>query len=280
MSIISEIKESYRDNGVTVKLIYINIGIFILLRLIDIFALTGMFPQGSLLTWVGMPTHAQELLFRPWTIMTYMFSHYDFIHIIFNLLCLHWFGRLFNSLFGQHLVLRTYIIGGLVGALFCLVGAAILPVGRIMIGASASILALLMAVAVYAPNQSVSVVFVGNIKLKYYALVFVVIDIISIPGLVNAGGHIAHLGGALAGALLALWWKQNGVPQQGKPFRLWRKRPKMKVVYRRPLTDMEYNAAKVDNAREIDRILDKIKSSGYDSLTKEERQKLFNESKN
>lgn len=283
MSIVQEIKESFRENNIVVKLIYVNVGVFAVLRIFDLLMmLAGSSLQGSLTLLLAMPTTPEGMIVKPWTVITYMFSHYDFIHIIFNLLCLHWFGRLFCYLIGEHLVMRTYLIGGLAGAVACLLGAEILPVGSVMLGASAAILALLLAVAVYAPNYSVGIVFIGQVKLKYYALALVLIDIVSIPGLYNAGGHIAHLGGALAGVILALRWKRNGVPVPSRTSHSFNwnflHRKRMKVVQRRPLTDMEYNAQRAEREREVDRILEKIKKSGYDSLSEKERRLLFEES--
>lgn len=280
MSIVQDIKESFRENIIVVKLIYVNIGIFAVLRIFDLLMmLAGSSLQGWLTLQLAMPTTFSSLILKPWTVVTYMFSHYDFIHIIFNLLCLHWFGKLFCYLIGEHLVMRTYLIGGFVGAVACLLGAEILPVGSVMLGASAAILALLLSVAVYAPNFKVGIVFVGQVKLKYCALILVLIDIVSIPGLYNAGGHIAHLGGALAGVILALWWKKNGVPSRSESKSIYDlnflHRRKMKVTYRRPLTDIEFNAQRAEREREVDRILEKIKKSGYDSLSESERRTLF-----
>lgn len=277
---MTDIKNSFRRNGMTNKLIYINIGVFVVIRLLDLLMFWNI--DNVLLGNFAMPTALQNIMYKPWTLFTYMFTHYDFIHIIFNLLCLYWFGQIFEVIVGEQHILKTYIIGGLAGAVACLVGNIILPMGSIMIGASAAILALLFVVTVWHPNYRVHVVFVGDIRLKYYAAFFVFVDIVSIPGLVNVGGHVAHLGGALAGVILALCWKKYGLPRHSlfHNFSSQHKKTNLKVIRNERMTDdMLFNANKVARSREIDRILDKIKLSGYESLTQEERQMLFDESK-
>lgn len=277
MSIISDLREQYRTGGSAVRLMYVNIVVFVFVALLG---LVGV-DRYDMLSLLAMPMDATECLVRPWTVLTYMFVHQDIIHIIFNMLCLHWFGRLFSYLIDERLVLRTYLWGGVVGAVLCLVvfmGGS----NGILLGASGAVLALLFAVAVYDPEYSVHIVFVGDIRLKYYALIFVGIDILSIAAYNNVGGHVAHLGGALYGAAMGLWWKRNGLPSFSKQTRvsIFGRKPKMKVEYgHRPLTDMEYNAERASRSHEVDRILEKIKQSGYNSLTAEERQTLFDESK-
>ncbi len=283
MAIIDDLRKSFREGSTPVRLIYINVLVFIAIRLIELVGTLSGNGWLNPVSWFAMPTELSSFIRRPWTIFTYMFLHYDIIHIIFNMLCLHWFGQLFIALIGNRLVWRTYLIGGLVGGAACLLCGSVWAHGSVLLGASAGVLAVLLAVSVYEPNYSVSIVFVGTIRLKYYALIFIAIDILSIAGWSNAGGHVAHLGGAIAGALLAIRWKQHGLPQTtttsfGK--NLFRRKPKVTIIRGgRPLSDMEYNTQKREHSQEVDRILDKIKASGYDSLTKKERQTLFDESK-
>lgn len=276
MAFWREINESFSEGGTLIKLIYINIGVFLAVRVLSIFIDSSL-----LLSFVAMPIPLIELIHRPWTVLTYMFVHYDFIHVFFNLLCLYWFGRIFTAIIGQRTLLLTYLVGGLMGCVACLAAQFFMPIsGSVMIGASAAVMAILLAVAVYAPNYKIQVIFIGIVPLKYYAAFFVVIDIISVPGLVNTGGHLAHLGGALAGILLSLWWKWRGLPH-ARLSRHNRNRQKMHVVYNNQMTeDMKFNARRQEHNREIDRILDKMKQSGYDGLSKAEKQTLFDESKN
>lgn len=283
-SIIAEIKESFRDSAMTSKLIYVNVGLFLLVRLADLLGMFGVLPYRTILAWFTMPTSIDWFVYKPWTLFTYMFCHYDFIHLLLNMLCLHWFGRLFASIIGERHILSTYIIGGLIGGVACVVGLSLVDLERSqLLGASASVLSLLLAVAVIAPNYSVHVTFIGNVKLKYCALVMVMVDIISLPTFVNIGGHFAHLGGAILGVILALRWKKTGIPQSNILMETLARvgKPKMKVRKGgRVKSDYEYNTERVERSARVDRILDKIKGSGYDSLTTEEKKALFEDSKN
>lgn len=278
MSIITEIKESFRENGTVIRLIYINVAIFLVVRLVSV-----VWPDFIYAT-LAMPTTWLGALTHPWTLFTYMFTHFDLIHILFNMLCLYWFGRIFEQVAGNHLVLRVYILGGLAGALMCLIGLQFHSVGSYMIGASAAIMALLGAVAALAPNYVVNVIFVGNIRLKYYALIFFLIDIVGVTGYDNIGGHLSHIGGVVSGVLLAMYWNRKGLPKPSEPILKFNfnanKKSKMHVERgSRPMSDQEYNARRAERSREVDRILEKIKSTGYDSLTNAEKQTLFDASK-
>lgn len=291
MAIFHEIKESYRSGGLLIRLIYINLTVFVALRLLMGFysfsdSGAASFP---LLEWVSVPADLNLLLSRPWTLFTYMFVHFDFLHILFNLLCLYWFGRLFLHHFTSRQLWTVYWTGGAAGALLYLVAFNLIPAlqhnSSILMGASASSLAILFAVARYAPNDRITLVFIGEVSLKYIALVYFIIDLISIPTLANTGGHLAHLGGALAGLIWGSYAvrKTHSAKPGGPLFSMittrLRPRAKMEVKHRRPLTDMEYNQIKNQRQREVDRILEKIKASGYDSLSSAEKKMLFDASK-
>lgn len=263
-------------------LIFINITVFVLVRLMDFLAMMGIMPYQWVLGLLWLPSSDLfvTVTTRPWTVVTYMFTHYDFIHIIFNLIALYWFGKLMAYLIGEHLVVRTYIIGGIAGAVaYFITPSVILPVSSPMLGASASVMAIILCVAVMKPSYRVRLVLLGEIKLGWLAAAYVLIDILSIPGMTNVGGHIAHIGGAVAGLVLALVWKNGGVPAAGKSL-FEKKKSHLKVVRGGMAdSDMEWNRQKINKIAEIDRILDKIKASGYDSLTEAERQTLLDESK-
>jgi len=290
MSIINEIKASFREGNVLTKLIYVNVGVFVVIKLLQLMLM--LFGVGSafvqlLIGWLSVPSHPLSLLLRPWTLLSYMFLHYDFFHLLFNVLYLYWFGRLFVELVDSGKLLTVYIWGGLGGAAFYILAFNLFPAfypgvgGSVLLGASASVMAILFAVARINPDFKVYVFLIGPVKLKYLALGAFIIDLISIPGMANAGGHLAHIGGALVG--LYYGWRLTEGRIKGNFFDqlayrlggLFQKRSKMKVSYRRPLTDMEYNAQKVRRQKELDRILEKIKQSGYDSLSKEEKETLF-----
>ena len=291
MGILDEIKLSYRRGGMITRLIYINLIVFVVIRLLQAFYSfsNGLTAQGDypLLSWISVPSDPFQLLLKPWTLISYMFVHYEFLHILFNLLCLYWFGRIFLIFFSEKRLLQLYFIGGLFGALAFIIGYNLIPIlyqmapSSMLMGASASVLAILFAAARYAPDFRINLVLIGEVRLKYIALIYFILDLISIPTLANTGGHLAHLGGALAGVLMALYWAKKGVKKTNDPewspifTNLFTKKSKMKVTHRRPLTDMEYNAIKTNRKREVDRILEKVKASGYDSLTKEEKKALF-----
>ncbi len=288
-SIIDEIKKSYKEGGTLVRLIYINLAVFLAYNIIRVFFFLGGSSFGSDLSkYLAVPAYLPNLASRPWTIVTYMFFHEGFIHILFNLLWLYWLGRIFLSFMSERKLLGVYIMGGLSGALLYILFYNVFPVfGNVLpvsyaLGASASVLAVVFAAATYAPNLTLNLMFIGPVKLKYIAAFMVVLDIIGIAGS-NAGGHIAHLGGALFGYLFIYFLKQ-GV-DLGKPV-YWladvftesqasQRRKKMKVDYRKTSDDIEYNKLKAEKQAEIDRILDKISKAGYDSLTAEEKKTLF-----
>lgn len=288
-SIIDEIKKSYKEGGTLVRLIYINLAVFLAYNIIRVFFFLGGSSFGSELSkYLAVPAYLPNLASRPWTIVTYMFFHEGFIHILFNLLWLYWLGRIFLSFMSERKLLGVYIMGGLSGALLYILFYNVFPVfGNVLpvsyaLGASASVLAVVFAAATYAPNLTLNLMFIGPVKLKYIAAFMVVLDIIGIAGS-NAGGHIAHLGGALFGYLFIYFLKQ-GV-DLGKPV-YWladvftesqasQRRKRMKVDYRKTSDDIEYNKLKAEKQAEIDRILDKISKAGYDSLTAEEKKTLF-----
>lgn len=295
MSISSEIRDSFKYGSVLTRLIYVNIGTFLIFRFIQLFMVLMGHQPAMIHPWLAVlsvPADYLELLRHFWTPVTYMFLHFDFLHLLFNVLYLYWFGRLFIHLIGESYLLRTYLIGGLAGALAFFLAYNFLPAfygngNAILMGASASVMAVLFTVAKYKPNHKVYLLFFGEVRLKYIALTALIIDMISISNLNNTGGHLAHIGGALAGMLLGWRWTIKGLPDsrtfltsplQDVKNKLSRK-PKLSVAHKRPLTDYEYNALKVRRQKELDRILEKIKSNGYESLTAEEKRTLFDASK-
>ncbi len=287
MSITSEIKDSFRFGSNLTKLIYINLAVFIVYNLIRVIFFLGGSPIGGLLAqYIAVPADTASLISKPWTILTYMFFHEEFLHILFNMLWLYWFGIIFLEYLSQKKLVAVYLMGGISGAtlyilLFNVLGvfSQALPFA-IALGASASVLAVTIAISTLMPNYSITLMFIGPVKLKYLALFSVVLDIISIP-ISNPGGHIAHLGGAIFGYFYIIIGRQ-GV-DLAKPV-IWilslfkssrEPRSHLKVNYRKPLTDYDYNKKKVEQQLGLDKILDKIAKSGYDSLSKDEKETLF-----
>ena len=289
MAIIDEIKNSFRKGTVLNKLIYANVGIFLLVQLVHIGIVLSNAPEAydSFMRLLAVPSGLETLKVRFWTLFTYMFFHKDFFHILFNMLLFFWFGRLFMAELGEKKLLGIYLLGGLAGAILYIAAYNLFPFfdpvvdQSIALGASASVIAVVMAVSVYVPERRMHLVFIGPVKIIYVALFFFIISSV-VDFTVNTGGKIAHMGGALVGVLFALNYKQGkditrGFDRLMDRIVSWFKpgRSKMKVTHRRPVSDLEYNKRKVEEQKEIDRILDKISRAGYDSLTKSEKEMLF-----
>ena len=263
--------------------------------LISVFLMLFNWDASSWLQYLELPAWMPLFLSQPWTLLTYMFLHVGALHLLFNMLWLYWFGQLFLSFYSARHFRGLYILGGLCGGLFYMLAYNVFPYfasyvyGSFLLGASASVLAIVVATAVREPEYRVNFMFVGAVRLKYVALFMVVTDLLFMTS-GNGGGHIAHLGGALAG-----WWFALGL-QKGRDITRWinqvfdwfsggmkfkrpAKKPKMKVERGGKSADYDYNAQKKRQSEEIDRILDKLKKSGYASLTTEEKKRLFDASK-
>ena len=278
--IVQEIVDTYKKGGTLTKLIFINASVFVICGIVSIFF-------DPIKDWLSMPSGLPELMMRPWTLITYNFYHIEILHFIFNILSLYWFGKIFLVYFNNKKLLALYLIGGIVGGLLYLAVYNIFPTifhPGILMGASASIMAITIAAAVYAPDFIVPMAFVGEVKLKWIGLSFFILSVILIHS-TNPGGNIAHIGGALFGYLWVKQYKRGHEMTSGFSRFLSGlgslfKRRKMKVTYKRPPSDeLEYNRKKVTEQQEIDRILDKISKGGYDSLTKSEKDTLFDLSK-
>ncbi len=278
-SIFSELKGKMIDSGSRLNLfIGINIIVFLGLGILQTaeWLLTGdKAIAGWLVEQLAVPPYLPELATKPWTVLTYMFTHVNLFHCLFNLLWLYWMGRIFEDFLNPRQFIFTYLAGGLTGALLFIAFYNLFPgfqsvilASSGLIGASAAVMAIVVATATLLPDYSIMLLFFGEVRLKYLVLVYIAIDIIGISGL-NAGGSIAHLGGALLGFIFI---KRL---QAGNDWsKLFAKRRKLKIIQRnnaRPVNS--YN--NVPDEEVIDRILDKISRSGYDSLTKQEKEQLF-----
>ena len=292
---IDDIKSQYKNGSALIKLIFINVAIFITLHAIGLLFWLLTISGGTqlLISWFSLPADLMKLAVQPWSIISYMFLHEGLMHLLFNMIVLYFGGRIFLNFLSEKKLVVIYLLGGIAGGLLYIFAFNVLPVFSsvlpisIALGASASVMAILIAAATYVPNFVVQLMFLGNVKLKYIAIVYVVLDIISIPQS-NAGGHIAHLGGALLGYVYIQQLKKGNDFTLGfsrfldylKALFLTRK--KMKVVYKNPgktKSNYEYNEQKKANQKRVDAILDKISKSGYDSLTAEEKAILFDASK-
>ncbi|MDO9615336.1 MAG: rhomboid family intramembrane serine protease [Bacteroidota bacterium] len=285
MNFWDEIKESFREGSALTRLIYINLGVFLLIRIVNVFYfLTGAhFP---FLDWLALPADFATLASRPWTLITYMFLHFDFLHILFNLLWLYWMGQIFLGYFDQGKLIAIYLLGGIFGGLFYVLGYNSFPVfaGLVadsrLLGASASVIAIITALAMHAPNHTIHLMFIGPVKMKYIALFSVLMYVIGISSS-NAGGNLAHLGGAAWGVIYVLQLRRGIDPSKGVSWmmnslkKLFSPKPKVKITYRKPTNDIEYNRKKNQDQVRMNEILEKISKSGYGSLTKEEKEILF-----
>lgn len=296
--IITDLKETFRRGDISVRLIYINVAVFIGIELIKVILLLFNRMAAPLFDVLALPASFSRFLYQPWSIVTYMFMHGGVMHILFNMLWLFWFGKLFLLFFSARHLRGVYLLGGLSGGLLYMLAYNIFPyfastVGySLLIGASASVLAIVAAVAYREPNYPIQLLLVGTVRLKYLALFVVVTDLLFITS-GNAGGHIAHLGGALAGLWFAASlhkgtdmtaWINRGLDALASLTRLGfsRRKPKMKVHYggrADRMKDYDYNARKKADEERINSILEKVKKSGYESLSKEEKEDLFNASK-
>lgn len=292
MDILSDIKHTFKHGSALTRLIYINIGVFLVIQIINIvYFLSGRTSNLSDLLCVS--SSFSEILARPWTPFTYMFLHTGFIHLLFNILGLYWFGKLFLYRLEGDKLLSVYLMGGLAGALFYVVSYNIFPVfesvNGLLLGASASVFAILVAIAFYDPNNEIHLSFIGTFQLKYVALFYVLLSVIGIST-TNPGGNIAHLGGAAWGWFYIFQLRKGkdmgtGLTKilnsiAGAVTGFFKPKNNLKVTYKQaPKNDHEYNRLKNMEQEEVNRILEKIGKSGYDSLTKSEKELLFKQGK-
>lgn len=299
MNVWDEIKTWWRTGGVLLRLIILNVAVFLFLLFVGLGAMLVLGREGNADGWMDMfvlrylaSTSALGALVRtPWTVFTYMFTHEGVLHLFFNMLMLWFSGRLFSDLLGERRLLGNYLLGGLSGFVLFLLFANVPALhaftdGGLILGASASVTAIFVGVAVYQPELVVRLLVFGAIRLKWLALIFLLLDLISIRNGDNSGGHIAHLGGALYGYLAAVQLRKgndwslgfiNGSDRIASLLRL-RRGARLKVVKTprgKRMSDADYNATRSAQQASIDAILDKISRSGYESLSKAEKDILF-----
>ncbi len=278
------------------KIVVINIAVFLVLNIISIVMIFAGEESGRFIVeqWVAMPGNFGRLARHAWTPLSYMFSQIEPLHLIFNMLWLYWFGIVFQLLSTPKRMIGLYLLGGLGGAALYLLAVNTIPYfaghGGLLIGSSASVIAIVTATAIMAPDYRMNLLFLGAVSLKWIAIVTIGIDLLSVTGS-NAGGHIAHLGGAAVGAIFALGLKRGHditAPLNSlidAIVNLFSRRPKVRPARFRasgapsaPRPKAPSAASAADQA-ELDKILDKIKKSGYSSLTADERARLFDVSR-
>lgn len=298
METINNLRSGFRRSSMLMKIIWINIGVFVLLRLGAIVCMlmdrSGLVEE--LLRYVELPSSLPLLLLRPWTAVTYMFAQYDLSHILFNMLWLYWFGALFLMISTPRQLLALYIEGGLAGGALFLLGYNLFPLfshaDGWLIGSSASVMAIVTATAIRMPDFKMQLLLIGSVKIKWIAIATILLVLLGVTG-ANAGGEIAHVGGILMGALYAVKMRQGrdltaplnrlldrcvnswtrlrsmrfASPKHPKPHR------QTPPSYNPPSATQPGMTA--DDRRQLDEILDKIKRSGYSALTADERKRLF-----
>ncbi|MFQ3332183.1 MAG: membrane associated rhomboid family serine protease [Thalassomonas sp.] len=289
-SILNNLKQEFKQGTVLNKLIYINVGIFLLFSILGVFSFMFQFDLSPILNRLYLPAENSKLLIQPWAFITYMFMHNGFLHLLFNMVWLHFAGKIFLQYLSPKQLLSTYILGGISGGLLFIIAYNYIPALVIYtqnaqaLGASAAVLAIVVAIATYTPNYSVRFPFIGIVKLKHIAIFSVALDVLSIPK-GNAGGHIAHLGGALFGYLYIKQLQKGNDYSIGVTTwlnslsNLFKPKSKLKTVHKRPKTDKQFNTEKSAQQKAVDLVLEKISKSGYESLSKEEKATLFSASK-
>jgi membrane associated rhomboid family serine protease len=291
MGIWDDIKLTFRNGSNLTRLIYINVVVFILITIVAAIGvlLNDQNISAKALDLLSVPASYHILLTRPWTLITYMFTHKDIWHILFNMLWLYSFGRIFLEYLDERKLVAVYLLGGICGALVYILAFNYFPAFKnvvadsVAIGASASVMAIVIAIAAYVPDYTVQLFLLGRIKIKYLALgIFVFTSVMDFS--VNSGGKLAHIGGAFFGYFYIVNLRHGR--DIGKGFNkmldffvtIFKPRKKLKVTHKKVATEYEYNRNKADHQKLINNILEKISKGGYDSLTKEEKETLFNES--
>ncbi len=291
-SIGDDIKNAWTKSGNSLqRIIIINIGVFLVVRILDMFnenAASILFQD-----FLAIPTDLQRFVFRPWTFITSFFTHFDFSHILWNMLFLYWFGRLIKNFVGDAKIVPVFVLGGIAGSISVLILFNLVPsfsneAGGIAFGASAGVFAVSMAAATFFPNYSFNLLFLGPVKIKYIVAVQVFVAVIGLNG-ANVGGEVAHLAGALVGYFYVKELRKGNdigawVLDTISFFQnIFTKKAKMKVNRSesrkssgRPSSE---KTSEAPSQAEIDAILDKIADRGYESLSKLEKEKLFNAGK-
>jgi membrane associated rhomboid family serine protease len=285
MNFLDDLKLQYRTGGVAQRLIFWNVGIFLFSLLFFYRFANGFF---VLPNWLALNSSWNIFSTTPWTLFTYMFLHGGFLHLLFNMMVLNFAGRLFTTYFTERQLLGLYFLGGIFSGIVFLVSFLLLGSVSQLVGASGAIMALLVATATYAPYMLLRMPLIGTVKLWQVAAVIVLIDLVQVP-MNNTGGHIAHLGGALFGFFFVKLLQQGtdltkvvsniqdvferktkSASKPKTPFKKVHKNPKTTTF---STSSTHYD--KELNQKKIDAILDKISQSGYDSLSKEEKEFLF-----
>ena len=284
-SIYEDFRNTFRTGNMISRIILVNVVVFVIVNLVNVFDFDSGFYQ-ILIRKLSLLSDPFALLLQFWSTITFMFLHVGFWHILWNMILLYWFGRIVGDFLGDRRVLPLYILGGLAGGLFFILWDQLGGTGQAFAyGASASVLAVVMAVAFLSPDYIFHLILIGPVKVKYIALGMLLLDLFGTAGNVNTGGHWGHLGGALLGGLFVYYLRQGTditLPLQNLFERIEmvfagsgsnRKKTskkKFKVYKNETVSDQSINGKKgFSEQSELDRILEKIKAEGFEKLTEE-----------
>ncbi len=297
MGLLDDLKLEYKMGGITQRLIFWNVGLFVIpLVIFSLLSLFGIdlpylrWDSHVSMDWLSLSSNPEDLLWKPWSLIVYAFLHNGIFHLLFNMLMLYFSGRLFLTFFTQKQLFGLYILSAVFAGLMFVLSYNTIPLFTglgisKMVGASAAIMAILVATAVYAPYYQVRLMLIGTVKLWHIAIVFIILDLINVS-VENQGGHVAHLSGAFFGYIyirllqkgidlskgisnITIFFENIFKPKNKSPFKVHRNKAKSSSP-QRPM-----GSAKNFTQKQTDEILDKISKSGYDSLTKEEKEFLF-----
>ena len=286
MDVLENLKYRFKHAGIVEKLIYINLAVFLFVFITNTFGFLFQSRSNFLVNWLALPANFNDFLIKPWTIITYGFLHTSFLHILLNLIALFYVGHLFQQYFTPKQLLSFYLLGTLFGGIIFVSSYNFFPAlqnvahNSVLLGASAGISAIFIGIATYIPNYELKFPLIGFVKLWVLACIWIAIDIIQIPA-GNAGGHLAHLGGALFGFFYVRSASNKKLDVFNSLKKVFsKKETKLKTVYKSGNKTPKSSVNKTKNQQEIDAILDKISKSGYDTLSKDEKEFLFKQGKN
>jgi membrane associated rhomboid family serine protease len=298
-SIIDDIKQNFFVGNMVTKLIIVNVIIFVVAALLVAF--NSAFPFYRFIEkYFTLNAFPKEFLYRPWTLITHMFLHLSFFHVLWNMVGLNVFGSITGDLIGDRKILPLYLFGGVVAAVTFIISFHLIGSGYMYhtaLGASGAVMAIVMVAGLIAPDYIIRLLLIGDVKIKYLVFAFIFFDIIGSQGINNAGGHFAHLGGALGGFLYIYFYKRDinllapfeyviglfegdfTTQKQTKPRRKLTVEHRSDALVKKMNTHKTKTSGEMNYQERLDFILDKIKVVGYEKLSTEDKEFLKNASK-
>ena len=286
MEITDKIKESFKKGSVITRIIYINVGSFVILTLLNVlFASSG--GNFNLLNYLALPSEFNQFLLKPWTILTFMFVDSGFMSVLFNAIFLYWIGKIFLFYFDEKKLLGVYLLGGILGGIFFMMALLLFPglhnnmIAVRLMGAAVPVIAIISAVAFYAPNHPIQLMLIGQIKMKHLAIISILLYVLG-NNTANACINFAYIGSGFLGGYFAInYRKGNDITKYFISFldkfcKLFNRKYKIKFSSRTNKNAESSDSNQKVDQEEINYILDKVRKAGYNSLTNEEKKKLFN----